>query len=78
MLSGKLLSQETAVINQRVIRELKNAENLTMCKWNCINLKFKNYDFVSFYFLIYFFLFLKIYKHVMDGRIQQMNRFGIF
>ncbi|GES77206.1 ribonuclease H-like domain-containing protein [Rhizophagus clarus] len=30
VLSGKLLSQETAVINQRVIKELKNAENLTM------------------------------------------------
>ena len=34
VLSGKLLSQETAVINQRVIKELKNSENLTMCKYN--------------------------------------------
>jgi hypothetical protein len=34
VLSGKLLSQETAVINQRVIKELKNTENLTICKYN--------------------------------------------
>ena len=34
VLSGKLLSQETAVINQRVIKKLKNTENLTICKYN--------------------------------------------
>ncbi|GBB87817.1 hypothetical protein RclHR1_01430026 [Rhizophagus clarus] len=31
LLSGKLLSQETAVVNTRVIKELKNAADLTLC-----------------------------------------------
>ncbi len=32
VLSGKLLSQETAVVNARIIKELKNTTNLTLCK----------------------------------------------
>lgn len=33
-LSGKLLSQETAVVNQRVIKQMKSSTNLTLCKYN--------------------------------------------
>ena len=33
ILSGRLLDQETAVINQRIIKELKNSKNLTLCKY---------------------------------------------
>jgi hypothetical protein len=33
VLSGKLLSQETAVVNARVVKELKNTTNLTLCKF---------------------------------------------
>jgi hypothetical protein len=29
LLSGKLLSQETAVVNTQIVKELKNTENLT-------------------------------------------------
>jgi hypothetical protein len=36
ILSGKLLSQETAVVNQRIIKELKNTTNLTLCKYKYI------------------------------------------
>ena len=32
VLSGKLLSQETAVVNTRIIKKLKNTVNLTLCK----------------------------------------------
>jgi hypothetical protein len=34
ILSGKLLSQETAVVNQRIVKELKNSKNLTLCMYN--------------------------------------------
>jgi hypothetical protein len=33
VLSGKLLSQETAVVNTRVVKDLKNTTNLTLCKF---------------------------------------------
>ncbi|PKY40415.1 hypothetical protein RhiirA4_493567 [Rhizophagus irregularis] len=32
VLSGKLLSQETAVVNVRVVKKLTNTTNLTLCK----------------------------------------------
>jgi hypothetical protein len=33
VLSGRLLAQETAVINQKIIQELKSTENLTLSKF---------------------------------------------
>jgi len=38
ILSEKLLSQETAVVNRRVIKELKGSTNLTLCKYTKFNL----------------------------------------
>lgn len=40
-LSGELFSQEMAVVNQQIIKELKNSTNLTLCKS-------KNYNIYSF------------------------------
>jgi hypothetical protein len=36
VLSGKLLAQETAVINERVINEMKYSTNLTLCEYKFI------------------------------------------
>ena len=32
ILSGQLLAQELAVVNQQVLKKLENQENLTLCK----------------------------------------------
>ena len=32
ILSGRLLAQELAVVNQQVLKKLENQENLTLCK----------------------------------------------
>jgi hypothetical protein len=65
VLSGKLLSQETAVVNTRVTENLKNTTNLTLCMYYCVKCYLFEYlikNQSSNYFLI-------ILKRVMNGQI---------
>jgi hypothetical protein len=73
LLSGRLLSQETAVVNTQVMKDLKNTVNLTLCMMLFIDLLMIN-DFN----LILINLYFKSNKHVMGGQTQQMSQFGIF
>lgn len=40
ILSGRLLAQEAAIVNQQVIKDLKNQKNLTLCKYSLHKLFF--------------------------------------
>ena len=42
-LSGDLFAQETAIVNQQIIKELKNSMNLTICKYKIIRCIFFYY-----------------------------------
>ncbi|CAB5349333.1 unnamed protein product [Rhizophagus irregularis] len=72
LLSGRLLSQETAVVNTRVMKDLKNTVNLTLC------MLFIDLLMINDFNLILINLYFKSNKHVMGEQTQQMSQFGIF